>query len=521
LIRVRRAGLVSFAVKLISILTGLAFVVLITSNLTAPQYALWNLVSATLGYVLFPNFIVSFWATRARARGSLVAKTVLLGSVIISAALTVAFIFVSLLTSGFLAPIPGGHSNFFYFLLSSPQVLLYTLVVAFEGMLWGSSPEKQSYGFVSFEVAKVLVGLSAFTVFHLRLEGAIFAVIVAQLVQVVTILFLTRNDFAAPVSMSTLRMWFRSGWPSVFQNLYPVILNLDLTIVAFFIPRVLVAISSGSSALVPANSLLIDYFGTARVISSVVGYSDGLAYGLYPSILSGDDPKQKTSYVLELQLMIIGPMLIGAIVLGHRLLVLFNPTYTPGTLMIIPLAFSYVFYSLRPLVEGVIMGSEKVDIGEKMSLKQYFQSKLFLISKIDLLTSAGYIFVIAAMSAILARVMPMSVYGLVLVGIAWAVANLGRSIVTFAMKLTHSNKIARPSLPSGTVLALVVSSLVFGTSLYLVNQLPFLAPALGKVHQAAEVIVIGAVGMAIYTGVLSVLSNSAKKLIKDVFAYIF
>lgn len=507
MIRVRRAGLVSFTVKIISIFTGLAFVVLITSNVSTNEFALWNLIASTLVYVLFPTFIITFWATRARARGQIVARTVLVLSLLFSAILTIFFIIVSFPSSGFMAQVASQQSNLFFFLLSSPQVFLYTFIGAMEAMIWGFSPEKQSFGYVSFEIAKIVIGLVAFAVFHLGLEGAILAVMGAQIVQVCVILFYTRHEFSAPLSVPTMKMWLKSGWPSVLQNLHPMILNLDLVIVAILIPKTV-------------NSLVIDYFAAARVIASVVGYSDSLAYGLYPSILSGEDPHQKANHVLELQLMIIAPMLVGATVLGYRLLLLLNTAYTPGTIIIIPLALSYAFYSLRPLVEGVIMGSEKVDLGEKMTLKEYIMSKLFLVSKIDLTTSIGYLASVIIFSAILSHytsVTFLHLSGLVLIGVIWGIANLGRSVATFVLKTSYAHKIAQLAVPTRTVFAIAVSSVIFGIAIWEINRL--LQPVGGKIIQASEILAVGILALIVYFAVLLALSKSARQLVKAIVEY--
>lgn len=510
MIRVRRAGLVSFSVKLISIFTGLAFVVLITSNVSTNEFALWNLIGSTLVYILFPTFIINFWATRARARGQLVARTVLIATLIFAAILTVLFVIVSFPSSGFMVQAASQHSNLFFFLLSSPQVLLYTFVGGMEAMLWGSSPEKQMFGYGAFEIAKIVIGLAAFAVFRLGLEGAILAVMGAQILQLCVILFYTRNEYSAPFSLSTLKMWFKSGWPSVFQNLHPMILNLDLVIVAIFIPKAV-------------NFLVIDYFAAARVIASVVGYSDSLALGLYPSILSGQDPSEKSNRVLELQLMIIAPMLVGAIILSHRLLTLFNPVYSRGWIIVIPLAVSYVFYSLRPLVEGVILGSEKVDLGEKMTLKQYFKSKLFLVSKIDLTTSVGYLASVVIFCIILAdytSITFLGLSGLVIIGIVWGVTNLGRSAVTFALKTNYAHKIAHLVIPAKTVIATIIGTVIFGFSLWMLNQLSFLQPSGGKILQASELLAVAVMALIVYFAVLYALNESTRKLMRAIVEYI-
>lgn len=511
MIRVRQSGLAVFAVRIASIFTGLVFVVLVTSNISPAQFALWNLISRTMLYVMVPNTIISFWATRARARGSLIARTVVYSSLALSALLVGAYVCASLPSAGILTAVSTQHSNLFYFLLSAPQVVLYCLVGGIEGILWGYSPVRRSSGFAVFEVVKVVIGLIALAYFHLGLEGAILAVIGAQIVQLIVILFYVRREFQRPISITTLRMWFKSGWLVVLQDLHPVILGLDFVIVAIFI----------RSSLTP---LLLDYFATATIVTSVVGGVGVIAYGLYPSVLSGEDPAKRTSDVLELELMILGPMLVGVTVVGERSLYLFQPVYTPANIVILPLAISFGFYSLRFLLEGVIMGSERADIDEKMTFRSYIRSKLFLVSKIDLVTASGYLLAVVIFSILLANDISGSFFGLsglLLITLVWGLAYLGRSIFTFLLKLKYTLSITKISIAFETILAIVISSAIFGIILWQLNQLSFFEPVGGKIHQALVILAMGVISLLSYGGALYALSSSARRLLKSVLVSIF
>ncbi len=511
MIRVRRSGLLIFAVNIASIFTGLVFVVQVTANVTPEQFALWNLISRTLLYILVPDFIISFWATRARARGSLIARTVVYASLALSALLVGVYVAVSLPSAGILSAVSVQHTNLFYFLLSAPQVVLYSLVGGIEGFLWGYSPVKRSSGFAIFEIVKVVLGLIALAYLHLGLEGAILAVIGAQTVQLVVILFYVRREFQRPISTATLRMWFKSGWLVVLQNLHPVILGLDFVIVAIII----------RSSLTP---LLLDYFATATIVTSVVGGVGVIAHGLYPSILSGEDSSQKTNDVLEIELMILAPMLVGAIILGERSLYLLQPVYAPASIIILPLAVSFGFYSLRFLLEGVIMGSEKVDIDEKMTFRLYLKSRLFLVSKIDLITASGYLATVVIFSVILANNISgkiLGLSGLLLISVVWGLAYLGRSIFTFVLKLKYALSITKISIAPGTVVAIVISSAIFGILLWQLNQLSLFEPTGGKIFQALEILVLGTISLLSYGGAMYALSPSARKLLKSVLTNIF
>ncbi len=188
-IRVRRSGLITFAIRLGSTLTGLAFVVLVTSNLSQSDFGLWQLISRVIGYVIFVANILNFWTLRYRARGATIGKTVMFGTAIFSLVLSVAYIFLSFGVAG---TVSGGFSsNIYYFLISTPQVPLYIFSGVMESILWGSAPARASFGFGVFEISKVIIGGVAVAIFHLSLTGAILAIIGAQIIQVITILIFT------------------------------------------------------------------------------------------------------------------------------------------------------------------------------------------------------------------------------------------------------------------------------------------------------------------------------------------
>ena len=68
-IRVTYTALISFATNLISVITGLAFVVIVTRSLTPDEFGTWGLISGLLAYAVIISPIVCYWSTRETARG--------------------------------------------------------------------------------------------------------------------------------------------------------------------------------------------------------------------------------------------------------------------------------------------------------------------------------------------------------------------------------------------------------------------------------------------------------------------
>ncbi|MCS7368860.1 MAG: hypothetical protein NDF57_04045, partial [archaeon GBS-70-058] len=74
-IRVRYAGTVNFASKLVSTLTGLMFVTMVSRRLSEEEFGLWSFFGVWLQYFIIPSTFVNYWVVRYASRGFKVGKT--------------------------------------------------------------------------------------------------------------------------------------------------------------------------------------------------------------------------------------------------------------------------------------------------------------------------------------------------------------------------------------------------------------------------------------------------------------
>lgn len=505
-IRIREAGLVAFAVKLGSAITGLAFVVIVTSTLPQQSFGLWGLIGRVIGYSYFPVVIISFWTTRFSARGESVGKTVLIASLIFSAVLVPVYLLISYLTAGLVSEAAPPHPNLFYYLISTPQVLLYILAATLEGILWGTNPVKGSWGLALFEVAKVPIGFVAVRVLRLSLEGAILAVIGAQIVQIVSLFVFTRKDITLGIiSFAVIKRIVRTGWLAILNNLHPLVISLDFQVVAIF----------------TLSTLPIAYYSAALAVATAVSYSGFLASGLYPSILAGKDAGKASTQVMELQVAFLVPMTIGATLLSRQLLHLLKPPsgdYSIAAPILWILIIATAFSSLQATLDSIILGSETIDSNTNSAIgfSSYVRSKLFLLSRINLSISAAYLITLAIAVRILTLdnlVTTGSIFGLssyIFLGVCWAIASTGAAVAGFFLKLSYARKIARISLGKEISIAILIASIIFTISLYFLSLI--IVPVGGKVEQAAILLFLGIVSISIYGGVLLALSQTVRNL---------
>ena len=493
----RRSGLVSFAIRLGSTITGLAFVVVVTSNLSPSDFGLWQLISRIVAYMVLVSMILAFWTTRYRARGMKIGKTVLMGAIIFSIVLTLAYFLISIEAANSVPRADALASNFYYFMVTLPQVPLYIIVLVIEAILWGSQPAKASLGFGLFEIAKVIIALVTVSVFHMALTGAILAVMGAQVVQLITSSILARNDFGDKASFSIITTMVRNGWLAILSSLQSIVLNSDLVIVATI-----------SVSLIP-----IAVYGAAYTLASVISYSGMIATGLYAGLLSGRDPGSSTLQVLELQYIFLFPMTAGEIVLATPLMHLLNKSYASGYLVLMILALSQALYSISLTFDNVISGTDKTDAEGKADFSAYLKSKMFLISKINLGIGLAYLAVVALVALSFNRV-PAIIFGYSrydFLAVCWAISAVGMFAVVLGLKMKEVSKVSKLTIPGKTVAALITSTAIFSTVLFgLVNFVHY--PTGGEISQAASIIGLGVIALAVYFACLFVLSDSFRKL---------
>jgi O-antigen/teichoic acid export membrane protein len=482
-----------------SALTGLIFVVIVTSNLPPLQWGLWQLVSKVISYVLIPTAIINFWITRYRARGRDVGWTSVVAVLIFTAVLASLFVIVSIpLASDFPTASPA-NTNFFFFLLSTPQILLYTLAGALESLLWGVSPEKASYGFASFEVAKIVVAFVGVSIFHLSLEGAVLAVIAAQIVQILVLISFSRHDFKARPSFEVIGAMVRAGWLAILDLLDTFVITLDFLVVS----------------LITGSLLPIALYGAAAIIGNVVTYSGSVASGLYASVLSGKDASKSTNQVFELQIILLIPLTLGTIILSKQLLNLLNPEYDIGATILVILVIGYAFFSIQSVEDSVISGADTTDSNLHATASSYLRGSLFWLSKINLLFASLYLVGVALIARSLGMLSGSGYLGQYeLMGEVWAMLALGIFATGFVSKARYMRKFARLSIDSKVAFSILISSVVYAAILFTLAYVVFPNLPNGEIPQAVRLVAIGVSSICFYFATMYGISSSFRKITK-------
>jgi len=366
-IKLRYSGFIVFASKLLSVATGIAFVLMITRTVSEVEFGIWGNINDVFSYFILLAGVLPFWATRFVARehfGS--AKTGLVGNIFISIAS--ASIYLALLPLILSALQIGTAYTILYAIISIQILELYTVSVL-EAVLLAKQPQTIGYGLLAYEVCKVTLGFILIIQLKLGLLGAIYSMISSHVIQIIFYMRLTAKELKESVNWTYLKEWLKAS-PI---NLYSIVGNRTAAFPLIF--------------LFIYGELARSYYGAAVTIASVVVYSTFLAYALYPRLLSESNTKD-VSTSLKMVLMFAVPMTTGAMVLSDSYLTILGVVYREATPVLLLLAINALCSSLSQVFSTVVAGTEGLDAKAKIPFRELTKSRIFQIFTLPYIQSA-------------------------------------------------------------------------------------------------------------------------------------
>ncbi|UCG45367.1 MAG: hypothetical protein JSV58_00895 [Candidatus Bathyarchaeota archaeon] len=366
-IRLKYSGLILFGSRLLSVITGLAFILMITRSVSVEEFGIWGNLNDVLSYFILLANVIPFWTTRFVARThSGAAGTGLIANLFVSFGSTTIYlalfstILSTLQISANYAPLYG---------IAAIQIVELHMVSALEAVLHARQPQAIGYGLLLNEGIKVILGFILISQFKLGLLGALIAIAGSHLIQIAFYIGIVAKELREGVRWTYLREWIKAS----LINIYNII---GSRIAAM--PLILLFIHS---------ELARSYYGAAFTIANVVTYSTFLSYALYPRLLSKSN-SQDVSTSLKMVLMPAIPMTIGVIVLSDSYLTILRQEYLEARLVLIILAIWVFSEALLQVFRVVALGTEKIDVKAKIPFRQLPRTKLFQIFTIPYIQSA-------------------------------------------------------------------------------------------------------------------------------------
>jgi O-antigen/teichoic acid export membrane protein len=478
----RSTGLIVFSGRLVSAFTGLLFTVMAARWLDPSGFGTWEVIVTIVTFASYPVGTVAYWATRDVARGRMVGRTALAtGALLSSLGLVVYFGFTFVTYSRIAASVTP-------FLLGGLLVPLAYWSSSASAIVTGYRPSVYGTSLVVSESAKLVIAYLGLYVFKLGIEGVILALLTSYLVQSLVSTYMVRNATAEKFDPAQVRKWSRLAWLPALSYLPAALAVADSYVVALL-----------------HGTAVVGTYQVAFTIATIVTYATSLIFSMYPLLLrSGDERLPAVS--LEFSLLLAIPMAVGCMVLAGPILFLFGSKYVPGAMGLEILALMFIFNNISLLLDQTLMGTEKVDAGETPSFRRLVSSNLLFVPTVNIGYGVAYLVTLFAAVSYAASAGLSDSADVTI----WATVQLVATVVFMLVKVRRARGVAR-LLPGISVLYYLVAAGVMAVAEYLVA--PSLADqALGTVAYGVRLLMLVAIGGAVYFGILYALDSKFRDM---------
>jgi hypothetical protein len=371
-IALQYSGFVVFAARLVSVITGLAFNLMVARSAvitpTVDEYGVWgNLYQILLPYFTLFSGVIPFWALRFVAREKEgAAKTGVMANTLVAVVAAAVYVsLIPLLTSLFKA-----EAYMLVYAIAALQIVEMYLINVLEACIQAQKPQYVGYGFIVGDVCRVLLGFVFMIVLKQSLLGAILSLVSASAIKVLFYFNVLINEFKQRVNFNYIREWLKG---STF-NLYNIL--GDRIAATIFL---MMSHYGGQTAQ--------GYYTASMFVATVVTYSSTLAFALYPKLLAESNLEDATTS-LKMVLMFAVPMTAGVIGLADSYLIIQDVSYVVAEPVIITLAVDALILTLSSIYYYVLLGIEKVDEKAEIPFRQVAKSKLFIVFSLPYAHSA-------------------------------------------------------------------------------------------------------------------------------------
>ena len=362
------SGFIVFASQILSLFTGLVFTLLLTRNMGSDEFGAWSLIFYLIGLFTLMSGLFPFWATRFVARGK---------EGTIKTAVASNFAVALVVMAGYLLVIPGVLSllnvssvALTVFLIAGLQIINVHLVGVFEACLRSIRPQATGYGLLVEEIVKVVLAFGIFVATGELFYGAIAGVVVGASAQIVFYAWLLREHICQRIHLGYLWEWLKGSTALAYNVIGMQLAGAVLYLLVHF---------GGESAL--------GDYQAAVTFSTVIGYAGSLGFALYPKMLAQECPSDIIASFKNM-LMLAVPMAAVALSMSTSLLTILNASYSTSYPVLILLAIDALIVLISLFYTQCLMGTETLDLGGKISLRELVRSKIFKVFSLPYIQAA-------------------------------------------------------------------------------------------------------------------------------------
>ncbi len=476
-IRLQYSGFVVFTTQVLSVITGIIFTLLLTRDMSPKQFGIWtNIFDYTAYFALFSG-LLPFWATRFMARGKEgTVKTGVLAQLLI-AVIAVAIYFPAIVL---ISRAIGTEAYLLIYFIAGLYVLTYYMVNIFESILQSARPQAVGYGLMIEEIVKVTIALLLILVFRQLFLGAILALTISYIVQVLYYMRLLSAEFKQKTNWSYIKEWLKGSTAIAYNAIGAQLLSFSL---------IMLFIYGGSNTRA--------YYQAAFTFTNIIGYSASLAYALYPKLLAKNCTDEQVGTSFRTVLMLAIPFSAITIVMSTSFLSVLKNSYSVAWPVLIALTIDTLITLVGSFYASCLMGVEHFDAEGKISLRKHVKSKIFKVFTISYIQAA------IALPLIYYVLTQTHVAGSVQAVLYVVEITIGVHLSTYIGLYFVTRRSFRIPVAWKSITKYVLASLFMGVALFLIPTTSTLLPTIAK----------AIAGFAIYVGLLLAIDAEARKLV--------
>ena len=373
-IRVTYSGLISVAVGLITIITGVAFTLIVTRTLDPVEFGTWGVITVLFLGVLQIEPIISYWATREVARGLESAKTAIFSSGIFSSiGIIIYLIIIHFVHNG----TDTDFESVFFAAFLIPIIFLNRIL---SGINLGWKPQAVSYGILVMGVTQIPMALIFVYFFDMGVMGIIISVAIANISSIIVLAISAREIIKKEFQIKFLKKWFRLSWLPFYPGIAGMVHAYDVVVFSLMVGSV-----EG-----------IGFWTAAVLLPNLISNSGLISTAVYAKLLQKGKMENLQRNVTQIFFFAF-PLSAIVIVFAEPGLFILNPIYQIAFPVVIIMTFQVVLNTLSTVFQSMLKGVETVDVDEKASFKQYIKSKLFLLPTLLLIQYSVYITLLVIM----------------------------------------------------------------------------------------------------------------------------
>ncbi len=367
-IRVTYSGLFFFIIGIITIFTGLAFMLIVTRSLTSQEYGTWNLINGLIMYTAIIQPMTSYWVTREIARGEKSGKTAIFANGLFSSIGISIYLLVAFFTSH---QTDADQQILFFGVLLVPISFLNGLLGSIN---MGFKPHATSIGQFSLEASKIPLAMIFIYFLDFGVSGVILAVFLAHIPSIAFLSFSAKEKIMGKIKKEFLQKWIKLSWISLYPAIGSLFRSLDILIFS----------------VITGSVIGLAYYGAALSVSTLAVHSGSISAAVYSKLLGGGKADYLQDNITQIFYFAI-PLAALSITFAKPGLFALNPIYEIAAPLVLIMTMRVILDTFNKAFAQFITGAEKVDLDSKSTFKNYAKSKLFIIPTICLIQNSAYV----------------------------------------------------------------------------------------------------------------------------------